>query len=160
MDQEILNKLLENTFTATLLKHRLRILKTILLKNLFGGEAQTEQLVPRDMDWLNSLSPAFVQQFNKDNVYQIFNDIEAKLKSIPVLIIYLPFDANDQTIYQIGSFIRKTFNNLYLFDNKFNPELIAGCALSWKGHYQDYSLKAKLTEKKEQILENFRKFLK
>ncbi len=160
MDQEILNTLLKDTFTQTSLKHRLRILKTTLLKKIFGSEAPNEQLSAEDLNWLNSLPASLYEKFNKDNVYQTFEQIETEVNSMPLLLVYLPFEANDQAISQVGGFIRKNFTNLSLFDIKFNPELIAGCALSWKGIYHDYSLKAKIEEKKGQILENFKKFLR
>lgn len=160
MDQEILNTLLKDTFTLTLVKHRLRILKNNLLTKHFGSETPAEQLSNEDQNWLNSLPPAFFQKFTKDNVYQIFEQIEAKINSMPLLLIYLPFEATDQAVFQIGSFIRQNFTSLSLFDIKFNPNLIAGCALSFRGIYRDYSLKAKIEERKSQILESFRKFLR
>lgn len=160
MDQEILNTLLNDTFTFTLLKHRLRILKTNLLKNFFVDQSPAEQFSPEDLNWLNSLPSSFYQKFNKDNVYQIFEAIEAKVNTMPVLLIYIPFEGDNQTIYQIGTLLRKNFTDLSLFDTKFDPRLIAGCALSWKGIYKDYSLRAKIEEKKKEILEGFKRFLR
>lgn len=79
---------------------------------------------------------------------------------MPVLLIYIAFEADDQTIYQIGMNLKKSFTSITLFDIKVNPALIAGCALSFGGIYRDYSLKAKIEDKKSEILESFKKFLR
>lgn len=160
MSETILNTLLQDTFTQTSLKHKLKILKISLLKEFFGSEGDTEGLSDEDINWLKSLSPSFYQQFNKDNVYDIFKQVEDKLENTPVLLIYVPFEATEQAIYQIGTILRKNFNGLYLFDTKLDPSLIAGCALSWKGVYRDYSLKARIEEKKGEILSSFKKYLR
>ncbi|MBI2338374.1 F0F1 ATP synthase subunit delta [Candidatus Daviesbacteria bacterium] len=160
MNDEILNTITKDTFTLTLLKHRLRILKSNLLKKIFGSEAPAEQLSVQEANWLSSLPASFYQKFNKDNVYQIFDAIETKINSMPVLLIYIAFEADDQTIYQIGMNLKKSFTSITLFDIKVNPALIAGCALSFGGIYRDYSLKAKIEDKKSEILESFKKFLR
>lgn len=163
MTDDVLTIILKDTFTLALLKHRLRILKSNLLRNFFEPGAYkkpNETISPQDLNWLNSLPPSLYQQFTKDNVYQIFEAIEAKVNSIPVLLIYLPFEADNQAIYQIGTFLQKNFDSLFLFDTKFNPALIAGCALSWKGVLRDYSLRARIEEKKAEIMTGFKKFLR
>lgn len=157
MNDDILNTLLKDTYTISLLKHRLRILKSNLLRKFFGGEAP-EQLSAQELDWLNSLPSSFYQKFNKDNVYQIFDALEVKINSMPVLLIYIPFEADNQAIYQIGMTLRKSFTTLSLFEIKINPALIAGCALSFQGIYRDYSIRAKIEEKKTAILESLKRF--
>ena len=46
------------------------------------------------------------------------------------------------------------------FGKIVDPRLIAGAALVWKGVYRDYSLRAKLEQKRQELLEEFRKFLR
>ena len=155
---EVLNAILKDTYTYTHLKHRLRVLKSYLISKLFTSTPPP--LETSDDDWLNSLQPNFYQQFNKDNVYQIFSDLEAKIAQSPKLLVYIPFTAPYQTVAQIGQFIRSLFGKDLLFDTKFNPDLIAGCAISWHGVYRDYSLRAKIDQRKGEILESFKKFLR
>lgn len=154
-----LSTILNNTFTLTQLKHRVRILKSYLLKALFGGEI--EPLSTADLNWLKSLPTPFYQQFNKDNTYQILAELENNIQKIIPLIIYLPFETDDQAILNISIFVRQTFNQPSLvLDIKYDPNLIAGCALSWKGVYKDYSLRARIEERKGETLESFKKFLR
>lgn len=156
---DILTTILKDTYTLTQLKHRLNILKFYLLNSFFGGQAQ-ESWSPPDLNWLKSLPTPIYQQFNKDNVYQIFTDLESKINQFQPLIIYLTFEPDDAAMAQIGAFARKTFKDLLLLDTKFDPNLIAGAALVWKGVYKDYSLRAKIEESKLEMLDSFKKFLR
>lgn len=159
MIDQILDTILKNTFSLTSLKHRLRILKSYLEANLFGSK-ETEAPIKEDSDWLKTLPPPFYQNFNKDNVYQIFSQLEHKISQYAVLIIYLTFVADEAVLSQIGQKARKTFANpALLLDVKYDPKLIAGTALSWKGMYKDYSLHSRIEEKRGDILESFKKFL-
>jgi len=165
----ILATILKDTYSLSQLKHRLRILKSNLLKTFFGGITSTseeskptsEVTHPEDSNWLKSLPQSFYQQFNKDNVYQIFSDLEKMTTNLPILTMYLAFEPDEATLNQLGTFVRQTFNfPLLLLDIKINPNLIAGTALVWKGIYKDYSLHAKIEEKRNEISQGFKRFLR
>ncbi|OGE27583.1 hypothetical protein A2867_03685 [Candidatus Daviesbacteria bacterium RIFCSPHIGHO2_01_FULL_40_11] len=160
---EILSIILKDTYSLTSLKHRLRILQSYFLKTFFG-EIETSvnmPLSPQDSNWLKSLPSSFYQKFNKDNIYNIFSGLEKIGTNTPILTMHLAFELNDTTLSQIGAFTRKTFDSpSLLLDIKVDPNLIAGTALSWKGVYRDYSLRAKLEQKRQELLEEFRKFLR
>lgn len=156
---DILTTILKNTYSLTQLKHRLRVLKSYLSSRLFGRESK-EEFATQDSTWLSSLPPGFLQQFNKDNISGIFNEMETKINKLKTLTMYLPFDADEQTLAQIGDMVRKTFTSLIVLDIKFDPNLIAGTALSWNGVYKDYSLRSQIDARKGEILESFKKFLR
>ena len=155
---DILNTVLINTYTLPQLKHRLSTLKTYLEQGFFG--APLPQSLQMDNPWIKSLPPDFLQSFNKDNLTEIFKETESRINNLPLLVLYLAFKADDTTQEQIGIFIRKTFNSPLLLDIKYDPRLIAGCALSGKGIFHDFSLKMKIEEKKLEILQSFKKFLR
>ena len=108
---EVLNTILQNTYSLTSLKHRLRILKSNLLKTFFGGENQVLSLTAQDLNWLQSLPEDFYQKFSKDNIYQILSDLEKRIHNLPTLTMYLTFEPDDVTLTQLGSATRKTFND-------------------------------------------------
>lgn len=155
---DILNIILKDTFSLTLFKHRVKLLKSNLLKTFFGGESVPP--TPSDLNWLKSLPMSFYQNFNKDNVYQIFSELDQNCTKLPTLTIYLTFEPDETTIASIGTFARNTFGLPLMLDIKYDPRLITGAALSWKGVYKDYSLRAKIEERKGEILQNFKKFLR
>ncbi len=159
---DILTIVLQNTYSLSQLKTRLRVLKSNLLKTFFGGAQDLSggTLSTTDLNWLQSLPPIFYQKFTKDNVYQIFTSLEKTILSLPVLTAYLTFEPDNISLSQLGAAARKNFFPNLLLDIKLDPNLIAGTALVWKGVYKDYSLKSKLEARKEEILQEFKKFLR
>lgn len=157
---DILNTILKDTFTLTELHHRLRILKSYLLNSFFAGQKTSEIYSAEDSTWLKSLPSPIYQKFTKDNIYEIFSELEEDSKKLPILTMYLSFEADDPVFAQIGTLVRKTFDSSVLLDGKFDPTLIAGCALSWKGIFRDFSLRAKIKAEEAEILESFKKFLR
>lgn len=154
---DLLNIILKDTFSQVQLKHNLIILRAFLSQKIFGGEGNFS---PEDLNWLNSLPASLYQQFNSQNAYQLLGQMEAEIKKITPLVLCLAFKADENAISQICLNARKTFQKPDLvLDVKFNPLLIAGCSLSWKGIYKDYSLKAKIDERKDEILQSFKEFL-
>lgn len=155
-----LANILKNTYTLSGLRRHVRILKDYLINKIFTQNQQPADISAEDGIWLNSLGGSFINQFNKDNIYPIFDEIDKSLDKMSALNIYLPFPQNDQIQAQIGQFIFKTFGKTILFDIKFDPNLIAGCALSWQGIYKDYSLRKRIEDNKAQIIGSFKKYLK
>lgn len=158
MDNPVLQKILENSFTLSQCKHRVRILREYISYKLFSKEEEAAKQDPSDSEWLNSLGNSFFSQFNRSNFDQIFADLENYLKKARPLIIYLAFNPSDELVSQIGLYLRKNSQH-QIFDLKVDPNLVAGAALSYNGIYKDYSLRAKIGFEKEKILANFKRFL-
>lgn len=164
MEEKILTTILNNTYTLSQLRRRVNILKTYLTLHFFGNSAEWEkqlnQFNPEEISWLQNLDETFLQNFNKDNIYPTFEEIEKSLAKANILNIYLPFETDNQIAATLGQYIRKLFGRVILFDIKLDPGLIAGCALSWQGIYKDYSLRKKIADNRIQLMESFKKFLK
>lgn len=154
----ILQKILENTYTLSQLKHRVRTLHEYLSSKLFAPQTPL-QLEPGDSTWVNSLGNGFLGQFNKDNINKIFTGLDTYIRQLKPLVIYVAFEPTDESNGQIGQILRKEFTNHKIFDAKIDPKLIAGCALSLNGIYKDYSLRLKVESEKAKILESFKRFL-
>lgn len=151
----VLAKILETSFTPHDLSHKVGVLKNYLISKLFSRENQIT-LSASDIKYINSLGKEFLNQFNKDNIYPIFDQIEAEVKKLSSLVIYLPLEIPDQEIINLGTKLRSDFGEKFIFEIRLDPTLIAGCALVWKGMYKDYSLKAKIAENRAQILASFK----
>lgn len=155
----LLNIILKDTYSLSELKARVSSLKAKLLKDFFGT---SEDLQPQasQINWLNSLPSEVLTNFNKDNVYSVFEDLEKKITTLTPLTIFLSFEPDESSLNSIGQYARMAFNNpTLLLEIKYNPALIAGAALSWKGILRDYSLHSRIEERKLAILENYKKFL-
>ena len=155
----VFEQILKNTYTISQFNHRLRVLKIFLNDKLFDGSKPVE-LAIEDQNWLKSLPSEFFNQFNANNLLDIIQSIQQKLSQSPTLILNIAFSADDQSLSQIGEFVRKNFKSFTILDIKYNPGLISGCALVWKGIYKDYSLKAGIEAKKEEVFAEFKKFLR
>lgn len=154
----ILSTILKDTYSIHQLRHRLNILKNSLLENFFNSPSQS--LTQADLSWLKSLPPALLSQFNKDNIYTIFGQLQKEITTLKLLVIYLTFEPDNDSLANIGNYTRKLYGLSLLLDIKYDPNLIAGAALVWKGVYKDYSLRAKIEEKKSEVSESFKKFLR
>lgn len=155
----LLDILLKDTYTLSQLKHKLKIIKSQLSQKFFGGGA-LEPLTPKDSTWFSALPENFLGEFNKDNLSLILTYFSNQINKMETLTIYLSFDAGGDILDQIGIKTRTTFGKIMLLDVKYNPALIAGCAISWKGIYKDYSLHSRIGERKLAILQSFKKFLR
>ncbi len=154
----VLSLILKDTYTLTLLKHRLSILKSHLVSHFFTDKTE-DSTNQADLAWIKSLPDDFYKKFDKDNVYEYFSIAESEIEDLTTLIIYLPFQTDEHIEAQIGELTRKIFNPNLMLDCKYDPNLIAGCALVWKGIYKDYSLRVKIEERKAEVLESFKKYL-
>ena len=156
MDQ-IFETILKNTYTVFQFKHRLRVLKSHFAQKFYGGEFQIEP-AEDDLKWMKTLPESFFQSFTSDNQVQIFTFLEGKLKETPTLTLNMAFNPPDELINELGEYYRKNFSSFKLIDLKFDLSLIAGCSMVSNGIYKDYSLKARIEEKKDEIMQQFRKF--
>ena len=145
-EDQILRKIIEQTYTLRDLVRRTRILKKYLLSKLFTVNEPVDQDVQEEMSWLASLGSEFYNQFNPDNVNQIFAGIEKKIEAYSPVTLYVAFEPGKDDVVGIGNWFRKNTQNQFIFDLKYDPTLIGGCAIVKNGLYKDYSLKAKLQE--------------
>lgn len=161
MENNILAKLLENTYTLSGLKKKIKALKSALQEEYFGkGDTDTLNIQQEEKEWLKGLPHDFLIQFKKEDFNEIFKLLESRVDSLSPLTMYLAFEPKKEQLDEIGEYIRKNFSKDILADIKIDPSLIGGCALIWKGVYKDYSLKSRIQSKKEEILSSFGKFLK
>lgn len=161
MNNNILDQILKNTYTVDRLKKRVKALKTALTEEYFGGGDETNlNLDKQEKEWLKSLPADFLKNFNKDDFNEIFSSLESQISSLKPLTVYLAFEPEEKELSEIAGFVRTNFLKNLLLDVKLDPSLIGGCALIWNGIYKDYSLRARLEGNKEQILGEFKQFLK
>ncbi|MBI2593628.1 F0F1 ATP synthase subunit delta [Candidatus Daviesbacteria bacterium] len=170
MEQQFLNEILKDTFTLESFKKRARVLKLILEKKIFKSEDQSEdgQLpetgkisLNEEEQWASNFDEKILGQVNADNFRELFKVTDQFISDTTSLTIYFVFTADETQIKEIGEWLRRSLNNPNLiFDVKVDAGLIGGCAIAYKGVYKDYSLKAKISQNKEKLMEEFRKYLK
>lgn len=157
---DILSTILKTTYTLRDVKHRIRILKSFIEQKLFGSAKNIETLASEDTSWLQTLGPDFMAQFNKNNVTAAFEEAEQAIEKSEAVILYLPFQTDQATVDQLGVWFRQNLAKGFIFDIKLDPTLIGGCALVKGGIYKDYSIKSRIHEQRDQILTEFRKYVR
>jgi F0F1-type ATP synthase delta subunit len=153
MSDQIINKILETTFTIHDLRQKIRILKNFVGHSLFASQMPLDPEVNNFTSWLEDLGSEFLAQFNQSNYSTLFGEMEKKVESLPNLVIYFAIETTSGQLNSVGKWLRESYGSNFIFDPKYDPSLIAGCAFVWKGVYKDYSLKAKINENHQQILE-------
>lgn len=154
--QAIYNKILEDTYTFSKLKQRLVLLRNYLTSEVFS--AAKIELSPEEKEWLDNLGPNFFKSFNKDNVYPLLTGLDETVKKLSPVIIYLAFEPSKEEIREIGTHIRKNFKSIQVFDLKYDPGLIGGCALVLNGIYKDYSLRSLIQANKSVLLDQMKHY--
>lgn len=171
MVADLLDQLLANTYTQTEALSRLRALRDLILVQLFGSKTKSTRAErPPSPDgmgptgqqtlWLTSLDKDFYSQFNRKNVYGLFDSLEREIKKNKPLVIYLPFELPEESVTDLGQRLRKNFGKNFLAEIKIDPLLIAGCSLVWNGIYKDYSIRQKITDNRERILAMIGEYIK
>lgn len=152
----LLQTILETSFTQMQALARLRILKETLMAKLFTAPlAPPINLTPSDKQWLDGLDVKFLDQFDHKNFSTLIELSEKEIKKMPTLTVVLPFELPEKEARETTNRLRKDYGKTFLIETKYDRSLIAGPALIWKGVYKDYSLRQKIEEKKEKLLQMF-----
>lgn len=156
----LLEKILENTYTMDVLKKRVKVLRQKVNIELFNLKIDPKHQDNEHTAWINSLGKDFFKVFTKDDFQKVFEELDRQISEIQPLVIYFAYDPGPSQIVLIGGWLRENLGKNFIFDIKLDYSLIGGCALVWKGIYKDYSIKSKISQNKEKILESFRDFLR
>lgn len=161
MEDQLLDLILQETYTLPQLFRRVALLRKYLSARLFKGDMKLEEIsVKEDYVWLNNLDPSVFTHFNQENHGEIIDNMVKKIDSLKTLIIYMPFELPDNQIPIIGKNLRASYGQNLLFESRLDPSLLGGCALVWNGVYKDYSLKARINNNKQKVIESFKSFIK
>lgn len=160
VESNLLEIILQNTYTLDVLKKRIKTLKQKVNIELFHFKVDPKHQEQEYSAWINSLGKDFFKVFTRDDFQEVFEALDKKISEIQPLVIYFSFDPGPSQIILIGEWLREHFGKNFIFDIKLDYSLIGGCAFVWKGLYKDYSVKAKLAQNREKILGSFVNFLK
>lgn len=161
MEEELFKSILVDTYTVRKLQKRVRVLKMYMLTKIFNSAIQPleESEMQEEKEWFESIHFKFVSQITKDNVYQIFANLEERIKAIRLLTVYVAFEMPKDELTRFGKALREVYGPDFLFDIKFDPNVIGGAAFVWNGIYRDFSVRSMIESRKQEILSEFRTFV-
>lgn len=164
MTTGLLDIILADTFIKSDSLKKVVVLRNHLVKKIFNTSIAPETADisedPKMTIWVLNLNPALFSAITQANVYTTFDNLESTIKAIEPLMLYLPYELPEKEVTQIGNKLRDDYGPHFLMEINMDPNLIAGCAISFKGIYKDYSVKYRITEKKQAILSTFRQYVK
>lgn len=174
--------IIKDSLTKAQLQRRLRILKDFIAFRLFNlGPDQAAMdykkqieyfltlqqknileldLLRQEGNWMSSLGKEFFDQFNSQNYNSFFSDLQREVNNLATIVVYMPVDLPEARKSEIGVWFKKNVSPLTIYEVGFDPNLIGGCAFSYKGVYRDYSLRERINQNKQTILSSLREFKK
>ena len=152
----MIDTFLANTYSTQQIRKRLQALKTALASRFFGGTE--ESILLEEKNWLETLPQSFFQQFSESKMNDQLAQLEKELQGLATIIIYIAFEISEAEINALGVWIKKNIHPQRIFEIKIDPNVIGGCAFSWKGLYKDYSLRSKIELHREDILTDIKNF--
>lgn len=158
MEEKLLATIINQSFTQAEALRHLRSLKEFLVNKLFTSGGKTTEPVEEENAWILALGEEFLKQFDKKNIYRLFEETEATIKKIPLLVIYVAVEIPESEVTALGTKIRQTYGNEFLLEIKLDPGLIAGASLVWNGVYKDYSIRKKIADNREIILNSLKTY--
>ncbi len=172
MNQDLANLFLSKTFTKNQALRRLRLIKELLellffqgsnpddfentfskLKAKYSPNFVGQEGLEIDVNFIKELGPDFFKNFSSVNINDQLASLEKAVNDTKTILIYLPFELPGDHIIDIGGWLKKNLGVNTLFEINYDPELIGGLAISYKGIFKDYSLRAKVNENKAKVLE-------
>lgn len=156
----IVDRILLGTYTYTDALRRVRTLKQYLLNQVFASalknfSAESEA----DNAWLSGLGAEVFSLFTQQNIYLLSDQIEQSIKKITPLIIYLPFEIPQGEVVRVGMKLRQDYGKHFLVEFRIDPNLIAGPAFVWNSIYKDYSVRSRIEQNRQQILDIIKGYL-
>lgn len=175
MNPNYISQFLTTTYTKHQALTRFRILTDFLNFRLFISssisevdsvsnqfnkfKANYDHNVDLDVKFFSELDPSFFAQFKTDNVNTLLPELSRAINSKEICVIYLPFVLPEPEIEKLGLWFKGISAN-QLIEIKYDGGLIGGVAFSYKGIYQDFSLKEKIKENNTKITETLLSFKK
>lgn len=92
------------------------------------------------------------------NYSKWISDLKELVESTPKIIVYVPFVFPEAKLGQLHKTAVEAVGQFVYLDIKFDEDLLAGCAIVWKGNYKDYSLRSTLRSKQEGVKKLLQQF--
>ncbi len=151
MDFQIL-QLINTVDDRDLVLNEIDILRSSLFQQ--KGEAFDSVLKAKVRAWVRShiLINLESEQISKETYLTYLKE---ELIKMEIVILELAFEPSLTSVETLALTVKKIRGNSCLLDIRYNPELIAGVRISFKGKYKDFSMKEKFEEVMGGVSKNF-----
>lgn len=125
------------------------------------GPEVTDDESQGSVEGLFGIDMELVKEVTSGDYARLNEYVEDFMRGTQALSIYFVFVPEDAQIKEIGGWLRTNLKNpRLLFQVKVDPALIGGCAIAYKGVFKDYSLRARISDNKSKLIEEFRRYFR
>jgi hypothetical protein len=167
--KNILDHLLEKTYTKTSLMRRSRLLKEMMNFHIFYLKEASTLQPSLDQYFIHNPQSALEQGFllsmlqplssiTHTTVNDFFQLLDDTSKHVQSVILYVPFLIPELAQEEIGTWFKHNLGNHFVYEINLDPELIGGCAISYRGVHRDQSLRSRIIAQQSEILKSLREF--
>lgn len=165
-----IDTILSNTYTKADARHRLSILKMAAeharyshdrppsfdeaLEHVVQLHPVTEQHSRAVAEWGQEL----FERLRDGDLYGEQRTLMQALKGLPELMCTVSPEAPDGIRREIAVWARSNLNRRVMLVLERDPQIIAGCRISWKGRYIDLTLRGRLRRSHEEIVSLVRSY--
>ena len=145
----------------------LQSIKTIEDRNrLYSGIELVSEAIYKEGELLKVLDSQISKNLreyigdgtSQEVVSEKLSDLKNSLADLAVVKLTLAFEPSESTIDKIITFVRQTLSEKIILEVRFEPKILGGVILEFRGLYRDYTLKSRLDEvfknKREELLES------
>ena len=120
---------------------------TFTVKKTFEEQVHEQFSLPIAEALLNAASQAKVQTSSAATVQQFLQELQASIRTLPVVTVILGFTPSNDLIRSISKWFDIYTGSKILIGVVIDTGIIGGVKIEWDGKYIDYSLKKLLQEK-------------
>lgn len=158
-EEQLLESILKTTYVKADVMRRIRIVREFLEQKFFtpGDKKElkdflvAQQIPQQEQDVVESWGKDFFTSFTKENAYDYLEYLNAKVKDLPTINLYVPVDLDAKGAIVIGTWVRTHIDKMALIELHMEKSAFGGCAFAWNGVYYDYSLRHYMRKKMDAI---------
>lgn len=124
------------------------------LINILNEIATIKQIIFKNKDWphfkeelKNKISiffEKFVEGLEKIKLdprnLSFWEDLERKLKNLDEIRLEIAFQPTDSFVENLSEWLKKELGRKIILDIKYNPKIVAGAIVEFKGKWADFSI--------------------
>lgn len=166
--RDIFTILLKTAFTKVEVLRRIRLLRDYLERKFFitGGKAVTLEAFLEethvshdDAVALDEIEKKLGTSLTKEHAYGLTKELSEQAKTLPVVGMFLPAEPNEQEMAKVGEWVRQNLNPTAIIELHISPSFLGGCAMSYNGMYQEYTLDYFMQKNHEEIKKIIEKYV-
>jgi F0F1-type ATP synthase delta subunit len=147
-ETQLLDTILASTYVKADVLRRIRIVREYLEQRFFTpGEKKDlseflagQNVTASEKEIVTGWGAEFFKSFTKENTYDYLEHMNARVKDLPTVNMYVPIGLDSGQTAKIGQWVRGNIDKEALVEFHVDFSAFGGCTFAWNGVYYDYSL--------------------